>query len=112
MRWGEMPRQDNFPLVPVEAKNLIMHVTLPILGGHLLMGLDAHDLGEPFLKVGNNVYINLNPDTLSETERLFKELSVDGEVTMELEKMFWGECFGSCIDQFGVCWMFNFNSSG
>ena len=111
MRWGEMPEQDNFPPVPEEAKNLVMHVVLPILDGHLIMGSDALDLREPFLKMGNNAHINLNPDTLSETERLFNELSADGEVTMELEKMFWGEYFGSCIDQFGVCWMFNFNSS-
>ena len=111
MRWGEMPKQGNFPLVPEEAKDLVMHVTLPILDGYLLMGSDALDLREPFLKMGNNAYINLNPDTLSETERLFNELSADGEVMMELEKMFWGEYFGSCIDQFGVCWMFNFNSS-
>ena len=111
MRWGELPEQDNFPPVPEEAKDLVMHVTLPILDGYLLMGSDALDLREPFLKMGNNAYINLNPDTLSETERLFKELSAEGEVTMELEKMFWGEYFGSCIDKFGVCWMFNFNSS-
>lgn len=110
-RWGEMPKQANFPPVPEEAKNLVMHVMLPILDGHLLMGSDALDLNEPFLKMGNNIYINLNPDSLSETERLFKELSKKGEVTMELERMFWGEYFGSCIDQFGVCWMFNFNSN-
>lgn len=28
---------------------------------------------------------------------------------MDLQMMFWGAYFGSCIDKFGVQWMFNCN---
>ena len=111
MRWGEVPDQDNFPPVPKEARDLVMQVTLPILDGYLIMGSDALDLAEPFLKPGNNIYLNLDIDTLPETERLFNALSESGQVTQKLEKMFWGDYFGTCVDQFGVCWMLNFKSN-
>lgn len=56
---------------------------------------------------GNNCYINLEPDTRGETDRLFAALSVNGKVEMPLQDMFWGGYFGSLTDQFGVRWMFN-----
>ena len=57
-------------------KNLVMHVALPILGGHMLMGTDAPESLGFSVKRVNNIYINLEPDTRKETERLFKALSV------------------------------------
>jgi PhnB protein len=59
------------------------------------------------VKYGNNIYINLEPDTRSETDRMFKLLSGNGKVEMPLQEMFWGGYFGSLVDQFGVNWMFN-----
>ena len=56
---------------------------------------------------GNNVYINLEPDTKAETKTLFDALSAGGKITMELQDMFWGSYFGSCTDKFGIEWMFN-----
>ncbi|MDZ7605748.1 MAG: VOC family protein [Cyclobacteriaceae bacterium] len=91
-----------------EDQNLVMHVELPILNGHLLMGTDAPEsMGFKVIQ-GNNVHINLEPDTKEETARLFNALSADGKVTMDLQEMFWGSYFGSCVDKFGIQWMFNF----
>jgi PhnB protein len=56
---------------------------------------------------GNNVYINLEPDTRLETEKLFNALSVGGKVETPLQVMFWGDYYGSLSDKFGVHWMFN-----
>jgi PhnB protein len=56
---------------------------------------------------GNNVNINLMPDTRKETERLFKELSTGGVIRQELQDMFWGDYYGSLTDKFGIQWMFN-----
>jgi PhnB protein len=56
---------------------------------------------------GTNTYINLEPDTKSETKKLFDAMSAGGVVTMELQDMFWGAYFGSCTDKFGVQWTFN-----
>jgi PhnB protein len=57
--------------------------------------------------MGNNVYINLQPDTREETRKLFSLLSEGGKIEQELQDMFWGDYFGSCLDKFGVLWMFN-----
>ena len=70
-------------------KKLIMHIALPILGGHMLMGTDAPASMGFSVQKGNNVHISLHPDTRSETERLFKALSEGGTVTMPLADMFW-----------------------
>ena len=88
-------------------KNLVMHVTLPILGGFMLMGTDAPESMGFTVRQGNNIYINLLPDTRVETDRLFKALSEGGNVGMQLQEMFWGDYFGSLTDKFGVQWMFN-----
>ncbi|SMD33080.1 PhnB protein [Reichenbachiella faecimaris] len=107
MRMGDVPSQDGMPPLADEDKNLVMHVELKILGGHSLMGTDAPKSMGFDLNKGNNVHINLQPDTRKETKQLFDSLSKDGQVTMELTDMFWGDYFGSCIDQFGINWMFN-----
>lgn len=93
--------------VPEDEKNMIMHVALPILGGTLLMGTDSLKSMGHELKVGNNVTINLEPDTLEETQELFDKLSEGGSESYGLEKMFWGAYWGSCLDKYGVRWMFN-----
>ncbi|MDX9883986.1 MAG: VOC family protein [Prolixibacteraceae bacterium] len=90
-----------------EEGDLVMHVSLPILGGHVLMGTDAPESMGFKVNMGNNVYINLQPDTREETRRLFHALSEGGTVEQDLQDMFWGDYYGSCRDKFGVQWMFN-----
>jgi PhnB protein len=109
-RMGEVPPQEGQSPLSDEDKNLVMHVSLPTLGGHRLMGTDAPESMGFKVNFGNNVYINLEPDTRAETERLFKALSEGGKVEMELQEMFWGDYFGSLKDKFGVLWMFNCTS--
>lgn len=107
MRFKDIPPSEDMPPLPELDQNLVMHVALPILGGHILMGTDAPESMGFKLTAGNNVYINLMPDTREETRRLFKTLSEGGVVEQELQDMFWGDYYGSCKDQFGVQWMFN-----
>jgi PhnB protein len=109
---GEIQRMSTAPPDPdhplsEEDKNLVMHVSLPILGGHKLMGTDAPESMGFTLNKGNNVYINLEPDTREETDKLFAALREGGKVEMEMQEMFWGDYFGSLTDKFGVNWMFN-----
>jgi PhnB protein len=106
-RMWEVPPQEGQPSLAEEDKNLVMHVALPILAGHVLMGTDAPESMNFKVRSGNNVYINLEPDTRAETEELFKALSEGGKVEMPLQEMFWGDYFGSLTDKFGVQWMFN-----
>jgi PhnB protein len=110
MRFGDIPPQPGQPATPEADKKLVMHIELPILAGHVLMGTDAPESMGFKLTPGNNVYINLEPDTRVETDRLFNALAVRGKVETPLQEMFWGGYFGSLTDQFGVQWMFNCSS--
>ena len=40
-RFGDMPPQEGMPPLPEDAKNRIMHVTLPISAETMLMGSDT-----------------------------------------------------------------------
>ncbi len=106
-RFSDIPPNPGQPPLAESDKNLVMHVELPILGGHVLMGTDAPESMGFLLTFGNNSYINLEPDTRSETDRLFRALSDGGKAEMPLQEMFWGGYFGSLTDRFGVRWMFN-----
>jgi PhnB protein len=106
MRFRDIPPTENNPPLPEDDKNLVMHIELPILGGHLLMGTDAPESMGFKVNIGNNVYISLHPDTREDTRRLFNALSEGGKVEMELQDMFWGDYYGSLTDRFGVQWMF------
>jgi PhnB protein len=108
MRFSDGPPSPEEPrkLTAADAK-LIMHVALPTIGGHVLMGSDAPESLGFKVNIGNNVFINLEPDTRRETDQLFKALSEGGKVDMALQEMFWGAYFGTLTDKFGVQWMFN-----
>lgn len=107
-RFGDIPPQDGMPPLAEQDKNLIMHIELPIVGGHVLMGTDAPESLGFKVNIGNNTHLSLEPDTKEETQRLFDALSEGGKVTMPLDVMFWGAFYGSCTDKYGVQWMFNF----
>jgi len=106
-RFGEVPAAPDQPPLSEADSNLVMHVELPILGGHMLMGTDAPESMGFTVTHGNSVHINLEPDTRTETDKLFNALSVDATIDMPLQDMFWGGYFGSLTDRFGIRWMFN-----
>jgi PhnB protein len=108
-RFKDIPPAEGMPPIADADKNLIMHIELPIVGGHILMGTDAPESMGFSVNFGNNVYLNLEPDTKIETKRLFDALSAGGKITQELKEMFWGALYGSCTDKYGVQWMFNCN---
>ncbi len=109
-RFKDIPPQPDQPPIPEQNRNLVMHVALPILGGHVLMGTDASDSMGSQLTQGNNIHIMLEPDTRTEANRLFKLLADGGKVETTLQEMFWGGYFGNLVDKFGVSWMFNCES--
>lgn len=109
MRFRDIPPQENMPPLPEADLNLVMHVALPILGGHVLMGTDAPESMGFKVNAGNNVYICMNPGSREETQHLFAALSDGGIVEQELQDMFWGDYYGSCRDRFGIQWMFNYH---
>jgi PhnB protein len=112
MRMGDMASDDGSPQMSEADKQLIMNVGLRITGNHLLMGTDSPESSGFSLTMGNNVYINLMPDTRAEADRLFNALSGGGRIESPMADMFWGDYWGSCVDKFGVHWMVNQTPAG
>ena len=107
-RFGEIPAEAGHPPVAEEIKKMVLHVELPITGGHILMGTDAPKEMGFTLSSGNNMHICIEPETREEADRLFKELSAGGNVTMPMADMFFGAYFGEFSDKYGINWMINF----
>ncbi len=106
-RFEDIPAESGHPPVADNIKKMVLHVELPILGGHVLMATDAPPEMGFTLVQGNNMHICLEPETREETKRLFDALSEGGNITMPLADMFFGSYFGECSDKFGINWMFN-----
>ncbi|MBK9151917.1 MAG: SRPBCC domain-containing protein [Saprospiraceae bacterium] len=109
-RFGDLPADPNNPPMAESVKQMVLHIELPIMGGHILMGTDAPE--EMGFKVtnGNNMHINLEPQSREEAKRLFDELSEGGKVEMPIQDMFWGAYYGSFQDRFGINWMINYQN--
>jgi PhnB protein len=107
MRMADVPADPNMPPRPDAEKDKVMHVELPILGGHVIMATDMLESMGHELRIGNNVTLNLEPDTRAETDRLYAALSEGGSECSGMQDMFWGAYWGTCLDRFGVRWMFN-----
>ncbi|MES1225610.1 MAG: SRPBCC domain-containing protein [Bacteroidota bacterium] len=106
-RFGDIPVEAGHPPVADNVKKMVLHVELPILGGHLLMATDSPKEMGFALTTGNNMHICLEPSTRVETKKLFDAISKGGNITMPLEDMFFGTYFGTCTDRFGINWMFS-----
>ncbi len=107
-RFGDIPAQEGMPPLSDTDKKLILHIGLKITGGHVIMATDSPESFGLKLDYGNNMHINLEPDSREETKRLFDALSAGGKITMELQDMFWGAYYGSFTDKYGINWMVNY----
>jgi PhnB protein len=109
-RFGDIPASAGHPPVAEAIKKMVLHVELPITGGHILMGTDApKEMGFTLVK-GNNMHICIEPDTREEADRLFNELSSDGNITMPMADMFFGAYFGEFSDRYGINWMISYQN--
>lgn len=86
--------------------NMIMHIELPIVAGHVLMATDVLESLGHQLRVGNNTTINLTVDSRAEADRLFVALGQDSTEFSPMAEMPWGQYWGTALDRFGVRWMF------
>ncbi|MFD1095563.1 VOC family protein [Salegentibacter chungangensis] len=110
-RFSEMPRQEGMPEISEEEKNRIMHIALPISKETVLMGSDTGGEWAKHFKKGNNFSVSVHTDKKEESDRIFNELSKDGEVMMPMENTFWGSYFGMFTDKFGINWMVSFDQA-
>ena len=105
MRFGDV--QSEHPS-PDHVKDKIMHVSLPVGEGTSIMGSDAIDGFGPPMTMGNNFAVSVNTGSEEEATKVFNALADGGQITMPLDKTFWGAFFGMLTDKFGINWMVNF----
>ncbi len=109
-RLGEVFRYRGTPLadqVPADWQDKVMHTTLT-LGDQVLMGADAAPGGYVQPK---GFSLSLEIQSSEEAERIFRELSRDGTITVPFAKTFWAERFGMVVDRFGIPWQINCDGS-
>lgn len=81
----------------------ILHASLRV-GDTMLFASDAPP--NRYSKPGG-FSVSLHVETVEEAERIFKELSADGQVHMDLQETFWASRFAMFNDRFGTPWMIN-----
>ena len=105
MRMGDAPPMPGAPELSEQERNLVMHVAIPIMDGTMLMGSDMpSSMGA--LVVGNNTTIDLECDTVEQARALYDRLSEGSTEGQPISEEFWG-WWGTCLDRYGVRWMFN-----
>jgi PhnB protein len=100
MRYKDAPPEDGYQ-APESTKNLVMHAQFE-LGGEMVMLCDVPP--DSPVKIGENIAIMAEFDDVDTLKAVFAALREGGEVSMELQKTFWSECFGSLTDKFGIMW--------
>jgi PhnB protein len=107
MRMRDVPLPPGQPPLPADEQDAVMHVALPIIDGHVLMGTDMlRSMGHE-LRLGNNITISLNLDSSDEAMGLYAALSEGGSEGIEPAAQSWDAMWGVCLDRFGIRWMFN-----
>jgi len=95
---------------PASEAGKIMHISLQLSPGYMLMGSDTAASMEP-VKQSDNISLSINTTSRKEADDVFEGLSQGGKVTMPLENTFWGSYFGMLIDKFGIHWLVSFAES-
>ncbi len=96
----------DMPVAPEDADK-VLHVSLPLGDGQMLMGSDQPS-ERGGVDAGSSISISIGPDSAEEGQRIFAALAEGGTVVMPYERQFWGADYGMCIDRFGIGWMVNY----
>jgi len=103
-RFKDIPEGDKFS--PGQ-KEKLMHISLPIGKGNILMAGDALESMGP-VSFGNNFHLAVEADSKEEAEKIFKELSAGAKIELPIADAFWGAYFGMLTDKFGIEWMVSY----
>ncbi len=94
------------PGIPVgEDGEKIMQITLPIDGGHILIGNDLPTFMGKVNEQENRSKIHVGADSKEEAERLFNGLSHGGQIEAAPGDSAWGTYFGMLRDTNGIEWI-------
>ena len=98
--YGEAPKEaQSSP----DFNDKIMHISMN-LDGRILMG---SDVPADRYKAPEGFSLSVSTKDPAEADRVFNEISENGNVIMPIQKTFWSPRFGMCTDRFGIPWMVN-----
>jgi len=103
----QISRYEGSPMaadLPDDWKTKVMHATLTS-GDATFMASDSGPGNER--PQGKNIAMSIGTADEAAADRIFAKLSEGGNVTMPLQKTFWGAKFGMLVDKFGIEWMVN-----
>ena len=106
IRFKDMPGGDK--MQPSDGEKL-MHISLPVGNGNILMATDMLESQGQVLKAGNNFSLSVTPESEEEALRFFNGLSAGGNIEVPFDKASWGAYFGMFTDKFGMRWMINYD---
>jgi PhnB protein len=98
MRYKDAP--PDYP-TPEGTENFVMHAQFELDGETVML---CDNPPEHPVKIGDNITVMAEFDSVDAATAAFNALKVDGEVCMELQETFWSKCFGSLTDKFGINW--------
>ncbi len=105
--FGDMPEMS--AALPDAAKARIMHANLKN-GAAVLMASDTLPGMPGTLTKGTNFSISVQPQSVEELDRIWAAFSQGASIEQPLSEAPWGAKFGMLTDQFGIQWMFNYES--
>ena len=88
----------------------IMHMSLPLGQGTILMGSDVPEMYDN-AKIGTNISISVNTESKEEADKIFNGLSAGGQAFMPMDNAFWGSYFGMLKDKFEISWMVSYDNN-
>lgn len=112
---GEFPFVSRYKDMPSEHpidegdKEKIMHMSLPLSDGSVLMGSDSAGEWGGNVIAGTNVSLSINTNSKEEADRIFNGLSAGGKVTMPMNDTFWGSYFGMFTDKYNFHWLVSYD---
>ncbi|GHV82688.1 VOC family protein [Spirochaetia bacterium] len=102
MRYSDAPPAEGYK-PPPGTENFVMHACLTNRDDYTVFLSDVTpDIPATF---GSGMSISVELDNADSVKSTFDKLKEGGTVTMEPQKTFWSEFFGSLVDKFGVSWM-------
>jgi PhnB protein len=99
------------PEFPVAGKeeNKIMHIALPIGKSNMLMANDVPEFMGKTNENENRSKIFISAENKEEADKLFKGLSVGGQIEGPIGDGPWGSYFGCFRDKYGIEWIVEFD---
>ena len=105
-RFSDMPEGDK---IPENERGRVMHVSLRLPNGAVLMASDTLPSSGNPEATGNNFYLSISTDSEAEADAFYNGLSAGGTIEMPLGKTFWNAYFGMFADKFGIRWIINYD---